>query len=219
MIRVLLADDQTMLRSSLSTLIDAESDLTVVGEAGDGVDAIRLAEQERPEGVGMDIRMPRLDGLAATREICGNPTLAATAVLVVTMFELEEYVYEALRAGAAGFLLKDAPPQQLVDGIRAVHAGESLLAPSVLARVVSHYVGTARPAPGAPDISELTPREREVLVLVAQGYSNAQIEDHLHIARATAKTHMSALLRKTGSRDRAQLVIVAYENGVVGRVL
>lgn len=215
MIRVLLVDDQEMLRSALATIIESDPRISVVGQAADGALAYELAQQARPDVVVMDIRMPGMDGLQATRLICADAGLAETRVLVLTMFELEDYVYQALKAGASGFLLKDAPAEVLVDAIRRIHAGESLLAPSVMRQVIARYVAdpVAPPAP-VPDV---TPREKQVWQLVAEGLSNAEIEDRLFISHATCKTHISALLRKTASRDRAQLVVRAYQSGLARR--
>ncbi|MFT3876251.1 MAG: response regulator transcription factor [Propioniciclava sp.] len=211
-IRVVLADDQTLLRRSLAALIDSEPDLTVVGEAATGADAIAVARATRPDLVLMDIRMPEIDGLTATRRLCADPNLAGTRVVVLTMFELDEYVVEALRAGASGFLLKDTPPQALVDALRTVHAGRALLSPRALGVLVERSLPTAGPR---GSLDGLTPRQTEILTLVARGLSNDQIEAELRITRATLKTHISALLARLGARDRAQLVIAAYEGGLV----
>jgi DNA-binding NarL/FixJ family response regulator len=213
-VRVLLVDDQPLLRRSLAMIIDHAPGLTVVGEAGDGIEAVRVARAERPDVILMDVRMPERDGLTATRQICADPALAATRILVLSMFELDEYVYEALRAGASGFLLKDTRPEDLIGAIRRTHDGESLFAPSILTRLVEHYVGaprTTRPAPAGP----LTSREAEVLTLIGRGLSNDRIADHLTISVKTVKTHVSHLLAKLGARDRAQLVIAAFDAGLV----
>lgn len=211
-IRVVLADDQTLLRRSLAALIDSEPDLAVVGEAATGADAIAVTRTTRPDLVLMDIRMPEIDGLVATRRVCADPDLAGTRVVVLTMFELDEYVVEALRAGASGFLLKDTPPQALVDALRTVHAGRSLLSPRALGVMVERSLPAAGPRGG---LDGLTPRQTEILTLVARGLSNDQIEAELRITRATLKSHISALLARLGARDRAQLVIAAYEGGLV----
>ncbi len=213
MIDVLLVDDQEMLRSALATILGSAPGIRLVGQAGDGATAYDLARHSKPDVVVMDIRMPGMDGLQATRLICADPELTHTRVLVLTMFELEDYVYQALKAGAAGFLLKDAPAATLIDAIERIHGGESLLAPSIMRQVIAHYV--ADPVTPARPIPQVTPREREIWLLVAQGLSNSEIESQLFISHATCKTHISALLRKTGSRDRAQLVVHAYQSGLL----
>jgi DNA-binding NarL/FixJ family response regulator len=213
-VRVMLVDDQPLLRHSLATVIDHAPGLTVVGEAADGVDAIVVAHDTRPDVILMDVRMPRRDGLRATQEICADRALAATRILVLSMFELDEYVYEALRAGASGFLLKDVRPEHLIDAIRRTHQGESLFAPAILTRLVDHYLASPRSMrPSPPDT--LTAREIEVLTLVGEGLSNDQIASCLAIAVKTVKTHISHLLAKAGARDRAQLVIAAFDAGLV----
>ncbi|SPT53671.1 Response regulator protein vraR [Actinomyces bovis] len=217
-IRVLIAEDQALLRSSLAALIGAEPDLEVAAQAADGLEAVELAGSLRPDVVVMDVQMPRLDGVEATRRICADPALAGTRVLVLTMFEVEEYVLGALRAGASGFLLKDAAPQAVVDAVRTVHAGQSLLSPQVMARLLARGVrgcdgGMAEGM--VEQVARLTPRQREVLVLIARGLSNQQIEAELAITRATCRTHITALLSRLGARDRAQLVVAAYEAGLV----
>ncbi|WP_306214380.1 response regulator [Actinoplanes sp. RD1] len=214
MTRVLLADDQPLLRRSLATIIGAEPDLTVVGEAGDGAEALVRARAARPDVVLMDVRMPRVDGLTATRRICADPVLAGCRVLVLSMFELDEYVYEALRAGASGFLLKDARPEDLLDAIRRTARGEALFAPAILTRLVAHYVAVPRPVASARPAG-LTPREREVLQLIGSGLANDEIAAALVISAKTVKTHITHLLAKLAARDRAQLVIAAYDAGLV----
>ncbi|MBT8224017.1 MAG: response regulator transcription factor [Dactylosporangium sp.] len=213
--RVLLVDDQPLLRHSLATIVDNEPDLTVIGEAGDGAEAITVARASVPDIILMDVRMPRLDGLAATRRICADPAFAGTRILVLSMFELDEYVYEALRAGASGFLLKDTRPEVLLDALRRTHRGESLFAPSILTRLVAHYVATPRPERPAPSIRRLTAREVEVLTLIGRGLANSEIATGLAISVKTVKTHISHLLAKLGARDRAQLVIAAFNAGLV----
>lgn len=217
-VRVVLADDEPLLRRTLAMVIDAEPGLAVVGEAGDGADAIAVARATTPDVVVMDVRMPRLDGIEATRRICRLPELASTRVLVLSMFELDEHVFEALRAGASGFLLKDTRPDDLLSAIRRTHRGESLFAPSILARLVEHYV-RVRPAAAAgasaPSLDRLTGREVEVLALVGRGLSNDELATSLSISVKTVKSHVSRLLAKLPARDRAQLVIAAYEGGLV----
>ena len=229
-IRILIAEDQALLRASFAALMNAEPDLAVVGQAAGGAEAVSLAAGTRPDVVVMDIQMPGLSGIEATRRICADPALAGTRVLVLTMFEVEEYVLGALRAGASGFLLKDASPQAVVDAVRTVHAGQSLLSPQVVTTLVARGAVAAGPGGGsgagagavgpggggpAPALERLTPRQREVLVLIAQGMSNAEIETELGIRRATCRSHITALLARLGARDRAQLVIAAYEAGLV----
>ena len=213
-IRVLLVDDQPLLRRSLAMIIDSAPDLVVVGEADNGADALEVARRTRPDVILMDVRMPRLDGLQATRQICAAPELAATRVVVLSMFELDEYVYEALRAGASGFLLKDARPEDLLAAIRRTHHGESLFAPSILGRLVEHYVSVPRAAEPVPP-GQLTGRETEVLTLIGRGLSNDQIAAACTISIKTVKTHVSHLLAKLAARDRAHLVIAAYDAGLV----
>lgn len=212
-VRVLLVDDQPLLRRSLSMIIDNAPGLVVVGEADNGVDALHLARATRPDVILMDVRMPRRDGLRATREICADPSLGNARILVLSMFELDEYVYEALHAGASGFLLKDTRPEDLVEAVRRTHHGESLFAPSILTRLIAHYVAAPRSAARPPET--LTSREVEVLTLVGRGCSNDRIAEHLSISIKTVKTHISHLLAKSGARDRAQLVITAFDAGLV----
>ncbi|SDN58694.1 DNA-binding response regulator, NarL/FixJ family, contains REC and HTH domains [Actinomyces ruminicola] len=207
-VRVLVAEDQALLRASLAALLGAEPDLEVVAQVADGAEAVRLATRLRPDVVLTDIRMPVADGIEATRLI--RAALSDTRVIVLTMFEDDEYILGALRAGAAGFLLKDAEPQAVVDAVRTVHAGQALLSPQALARLL----GPVPPARGG-GIEGLTPRQREVLTLIARGMSNTEIEEELGITRATRRSHVTALLSRLGARDRAQLVIAAYEAGLV----
>ncbi|MCW2816687.1 MAG: Two component response regulator containing a CheY-like receiver domain and an DNA-binding [Nocardioides sp.] len=222
-IRVLLVDDQTLVRAGFRALLDSEPDLEVVGEAVDGAQAVELAVEHLPDVVLMDIRMPRVDGLEATARITADPRLAATKVVVLTTFELDEYVFGALRAGAAGFLLKDVEPVALIEAVRLVHDGQALLAPQVTMRLIEAYVASTAPvavpaAPTPPDrtrLADLTPREREILALVGRGLSNQEIAAELVLSPLTAKTHVSRLFLKLGARDRAQLVVTAYETGLV----
>jgi DNA-binding NarL/FixJ family response regulator len=214
-IRVLLADDQALVRAGFRALLDAEPDIEVVGEAADGAQAVRLAGQTRPDLVLMDIRMPGTDGLAATRLIAADPALVATRIVILTTFELDEYVFEALRAGAAGFLVKDTEPADLVRGIRAVAAGDALLSPGVTRRVIEQFAARAVSPRPPRELAELTDREREVTALVGAGLSNDEIAQRLVVSRATAKTHVSRAMGKLGARDRAQLVVFAYEAGLV----
>ena len=218
-IRVLIAEDQALLRTTLAALLEAEPGMSVVGLAEDGARAVALAAELCPDVVLMDIQMPGLTGIEATRRICADPVLAATRVLILTMFEIDDYVLGALRAGACGFLLKDADPQSLVDAVRTVHEGQSLLSPQVLARLVARMprttsTGTSRNT-WAGEVEALTPRQREVLLLIARGLSNSEIEVELGITRATCRSHITALLARLGARDRAQLVIAAYEAGLI----
>ncbi len=213
-VRVLVADDQPLIRYSLRALIESAPGLAVVGDAASGAEAVRLARELRPDVVLMDIRMPGGDGIEATRGILDDPALAGCRVLVLSMFELDEYVYGALRAGASGFLLKDCEPDRLLEAIRRTHDGESLFAPSVLTRLVAHYVGRTTQGSARPP-ARLTPREVEVLALVGRGLSNHEIAAQLVISVKTVKTHIGSLLAKLHARDRAQLVIAAYDAGLV----
>ena len=214
LIRVLIADDQPLLRQSLAVLINSTPDLEVVGEAATGQDAVGVARELVPDVVLMDIRMPGGDGIQATHRVTTDPVLAHCRVLVLSMFELDDYVYGALRAGASGFLLKDTHPDQLIDAIRRTHAGESLFAPAILTRLVEHYV--RRPAAAhSKTLDRLTDRETDVLIVVARGLSNDEIAAALTISIKTVKTHIGSLLAKLHARDRAQLVITAYEEGLV----
>jgi len=215
-IRVVVADDQALVRAGFRVLVDSAADLQVVGEAGDGVEAVELAHRERPDVVLMDIRMPTMDGLEATRRITALDEAAGVRILMLTTFHLDEYVYQALRAGASGFLLKDTPPADLLAAIRVVAAGDALLAPRVTRRLIEEFARRPEPALATPDaLGALTEREREVLVLVARGLSNAEIAEQLVVSPATSKTHVSRVLTKLGARDRAQLVMLAYETGLV----
>ncbi|MEU7761690.1 response regulator transcription factor [Micromonospora aurantiaca (nom. illeg.)] len=216
MIRVLIADDQALLRGSFRLLVDSTPGLTTVGEAGTGVEAVALAAEHRPDVVLMDVRMPEMDGIEATRRICGDRAIAGTRVVILTTFDLDEYVYGALRAGASGFLLKDTPPAELLAGIRVVAAGEGLLAPTVTRRLIDEFARRPEPARPLPRrLDGVTEREREVLMLIGRGLSNAELAEQLNLSRATVKTHVGRLLTKLAVRDRAQLVIVAYETGLV----
>jgi DNA-binding NarL/FixJ family response regulator len=216
-IAVELIDDQALVRAGFQALLDAEPDITVVAQAADGDTGVALAQQHRPAVVLMDIRMPRLDGLQATARITADPRLANTRVIVLTTFELDEYVFGALRAGASGFLLKDVEPADLVTAVRVVADGEALLAPRLTRRLIEAFVaggGGASPAP-PPGLKALTPRELEVLTLVGQGLANAEIADRLVLSPLTVKTHLARLFAKLAARDRAQLVVAAYEGRLV----
>ena len=214
--RVLVVDDQALLRTAFSSLIDAEDDLEVVGEAADGRQAVQIAARLGPDVVVMDVRMPVMDGIEATRQITAGQGAGVPRVLILTTFDLDEYVFEALRAGASGFALKSRPLEELLSAIRTVAAGEALLAPSVTRRLIAHFAHRA-PAPprAAPCLAELTEREREVLALVARGLSNTELAGTLCVSLPTVKTHVSRILTKLGARDRTQLVILAYESGIV----
>jgi DNA-binding NarL/FixJ family response regulator len=215
MIRVVIADDQALVRGGFRVLVDSADDLTVVGEAADGAEAVALVEQEKPDVVLMDIRMPTMDGLEATRRIVGSAS--DSRVLVLTTFDLDEYVFAALKAGASGFMLKDTPPRDLLWGIRTVAQGDALLSPSITRQLIAEYVNrpASQPATPPPQLEGLTDRELEVLVLVARGWSNGEIAERLYITAATTKSHVSRLLMKLGVRDRAQLIVMAYEVGLV----
>ncbi len=209
MIRVLIADDQALLRGSFKVLVDSEPDLEVVGEAATGAEAVAATLETRPDVVLMDVRMPEMDGIEATRRIGGS-----SRILIVTMFDLDTYVYDALRAGASGFLLKDTPPADLIAAIRVVAAGDALLAPAVTRRLIEEFTRTPL-SPRVRGLDGVTEREREVLTLIARGLSNTEIAQHLQVSLATVKTHIGHLLNKLDARDRAQLVIAAYESGLV----
>ncbi|WOX23484.1 response regulator transcription factor [Streptomyces solicathayae] len=221
MTTVLIADDQPMQRFGFRMLLESQDDMTVVGEAANGSEAVRLAEQYHPDVALMDVRMPGLDGIEATRRIvaAGN----RTRVLIVTTFDLDEYAYDGLRAGASGFLVKDARPEELLAGIRAVASGDAVVAPSLTRRLLDTYVHHLPAAPGAPAtpaaedprLRALTEREREILTVIAQGWTNTEIAERLHLAESTVKTHISRILAKTGARDRVQAVILAYDTQLV----
>jgi DNA-binding NarL/FixJ family response regulator len=216
LIKVLVVDDEALLRSAFCSLIEAQDDLEVVGAAADGREAVELAASTAPDVVVMDVRMPVMDGIEATRRITGDRP--GSRVLILTTFDLDEYVFEALRAGASGFALKSRPPEELLSGIRTIADGEALLAPSVTRRLIEHFADRTRATAKTPwGLADLTEREREVLELVARGLSNAELAATLHVTLPTAKTHVSRLLTKLGARDRTQLAILAYESGVVTR--
>jgi DNA-binding NarL/FixJ family response regulator len=215
MIRCLIADDQAMVREGFGALLGAQDGITVVGLAADGAQAVTLAREAHPDVILMDVRMPVMDGLAATRELLGGGTGSALRVLMLTTFDLDEYVYEALRAGASGFLLKDAPAAELVRAVRVVAAGDALLAPSVTRRLIAGYARRPPPAMRTAALRQLTPREAEVLALIARGLSNTEISEHLVIAEQTTKTHVGRIFMKLALRDRAQAVVFAYESGLV----
>ena len=216
MIRVLLADDQALVRAGFGALLNSEPDIEVVAEAGDGDEAVRLARSTRPDVVLMDIRMPGTDGLAATGRILADPALERTRVVILTTFDLDEYIFEALRSGASGFLVKDTEPRDLLQAVRVVHAGEALLSPGITRRLIADFVKRPNRSPGpSPLLNGLTDREREVLSLVGRGLSNEEIARELVLSPATAKTHVSRAMVKLGVRDRAQLVVLAYETGLV----
>jgi DNA-binding NarL/FixJ family response regulator len=224
MIRVLIADDQALVRAGFRALLDVQDDVEVVDEAANGEQAVRLTRAHRPDLVLMDIRMPQVDGLEATRRITADPELSDVRILILTTFELDEYVFEALRAGASGFLVKDTEPADLVRGVRAVVGGDALLSPGVTRRVIAEFAARSRgpvsgaggSAPfGAKRLEQLTEREREVMSLVAEGLSNEEIAARLFLSPLTAKTHVSRAMVKLGARDRAQLVVFAYESGLI----
>ena len=216
-LRVLIADDQQLVRAGFRMILATQPGLDVVGEAGNGDEAITLARTTRPDVILMDIRMPDTDGIEATRRILAEGADDAPRVVILTTFDLDEYVYDALRAGASGFLLKDVPPEQLIAGIRLVHHGEALLAPSVTRRLTEEFTSSGRPARPDPAtaLRALSPRENEVFRLIARGWSNQQIASHLVVSETTVKTHVTRILTKLGLRDRVQVVVLAYEAGVI----
>jgi DNA-binding NarL/FixJ family response regulator len=214
-IRVLLADDQALVRAGFRALLDAQPDIEVVGEAGDGERAVVLSEELMPDVVLMDIRMPGVDGLAATRRIVADERQAGVKVVILTTFGLDEYVFEAIRVGASGFLVKDTEPDELVQAVRVVAAGEALLSPSVTRRLIGEFAARTREAPPSPALDALTEREREVMALAAEGLTNDEIAERLFLSPLTAKTHVSRAMVKLGARDRIQLVVFAYQSGLV----
>jgi DNA-binding NarL/FixJ family response regulator len=214
-ISVLLADDQALVRAGFSALLDAQDDIEVVAEADDGEEAVRLTKSHVPDVVLMDIRMPGLDGLSATREIAADAQLSSVRIVILTTFELDEYVFESLRVGASGFLVKDTEPVELIRAVRAVASGEALLSPSVTKRLIAEFATRAKEPARDPELADLTDREREVMALVAEGLSNDEIAKRLFVSPATAKTHVSRAMVKLNARDRAQLVVFAYESGLV----
>ncbi|MFD9701418.1 response regulator [Lentzea sp. NPDC059081] len=215
MIRVLLADDQTLVRAGFRSILDGEPDLQVVAEAANGGEAVRLTRELRPDVVLMDVRMPEVDGLEATRRVCADPRLAGVKVIILTTFDLDDYVYGALRAGASGFLLKDTEPSEMINGVRVVARGDALLAPSVTRRLIADVVTRGRRPDPSPRLNVLTAREREIMTVVAEGLSNDEIAVRLVLSPATVKTHVSRIMTKLGARDRAQLVVLSYESGMV----
>jgi DNA-binding NarL/FixJ family response regulator len=215
MTRVVLADDQALVRAGFRALLDAEDGIHVVGEAVDGSDAVRVVRRERPDVVLMDIRMPEIDGLEATRQIVAEERLANVRVVILTTFELDEYVFEAVRSGASGFLVKDTEPDDLVHAVRLVAEGSALLSPSVTKRLIAEFASRAKEPPHAEALEELTAREREVMALVAEGLTNDDIAERFVLSPATVKTHVNRAMMKLGARDRAQLVVLAYESGLV----
>jgi len=215
MIRILLADDQTLIRAGFRALLDAEPDMEVVAEAGTGREAVRLAARDKPDVILMDIRMPDDDGLTATRRILADPSLSGTRIIILTTFELDEYIAEAVRAGAAGFLVKDTEPAELIRAVRVVHEGDALLSPSVTRRIMAQLASQSRAAGKVIPLEQVTEREREVLALVGEGLNNAEIAERLFITPLTAKTHVSRIMTKLMVRDRSQLVVLAYESGLV----
>ncbi len=214
MIRVAIADDQTLVRAGFVSLLAATDDFTVVGEASDGTEAIELARHGRPDVFLMDVRMPRVDGLEATRRIAADPDLASARVIILTTFELDEYVFESLRAGASGFLTKDVEPEALRAAVRTVAEGNALLTPSVTRRVVDAFASAPHRMPDTSRLELLSDRERDVLALVGEGLSNQEIAERLYMSPLTAKTHVSRILQKFGARDRAQLVVIAFQTGL-----
>lgn len=216
MISVVIVDDQELIRTGFELILGSEPDINVVATSGDGLDALEDIDRWRPDVVLMDIRMPRLDGIDTTKQLHDRLGDEAPQVLILTTFDLDEYVYEALRAGAAGFLLKDTPPEALIEGVRTVAAGDALLAPSITRRLISQFAeGTTATTRDVPELADLTDRENEVLLCVARGLSNAEIGSELFVSETTVKTHVSRMLAKLGLRDRVQAVVLAYESGLV----
>jgi DNA-binding NarL/FixJ family response regulator len=215
MIRILLADDQALVRAGFRSLLDAQDGIEVIGEAADGEEAVRLAKDLAPDVVLMDIRMPGMDGLAATKRIAEDERLDQTRIIILTTFDVDEYVFEAVRGGASGFLVKDTEPAELIQAVRVVAGGEALLSPSVTRRLIEEFATRAKEPKPSTDLEALTDREREVMALVATGLTNEEIAQQLFISPATAKTHVSRAMMKLGARDRAQLVVFAYETGLV----
>jgi DNA-binding NarL/FixJ family response regulator len=213
MIRVLLADDQELVREGFRMILDAQEEIQVVGEATDGAEAVALARELRPDVILMDVRMPGTDGITATRRLL-HPGDTKTRVLILTTFDLDEYVYEAMKAGASGFLLKDVPRSQLIEGVRTIARGDALLSPTITRRLVEEFVRRPRPDDVPSDLVELTGRELEVMRMVARGLSNAEIAAQLHLSEATVKTHVAHILQKLALRDRVQVVVLAYESGL-----
>lgn len=215
MISVLLADDQALVRAGFRSLLDAQEDIDVIGEAADGEEAIRLARDLSPAVVLMDIRMPGMDGLAATKRITEDERLSKTRIIILTTFDVDEYIFEAIRSGASGFLVKDTEPAELIQAVRVVASGEALLSPGITRRLIEEFATKAKEPGRARELDSLTDREREVMALVGEGLSNEEIAQRLVVSPATAKTHVSRAMMKLGARDRAQLVVMAYESGLV----
>ena len=215
MIRVGLADDQALVRSGFASLLDAEYDLEVIGEAANGHEAVRLAIREKPDVLLMDIRMPGLDGIAATRQIAARPALASVHVVILTTFGLDEYIFDSIRAGAAGFLVKDTDAAELLRAVRVVAGGDALLSPAVTRRLIAEFAARTSDARRVPGLRDLTDREREVVALVAEGLSNEEIAGQIFVSQSTVKTHVARALMKLHARDRAQLVVLAYQSGLV----
>jgi DNA-binding NarL/FixJ family response regulator len=214
-ISVLLADDQALVRAGFRSLLDAQEDIDVIGEAADGEEAIRLARDLSPAVVLMDIRMPGMDGLAATKRITEDERLSKTRIIILTTFDVDEYIFEAIRSGASGFLVKDTEPAELIQAVRVVASGEALLSPGITRRLIEEFATKAKEPGRARELDSLTDREREVMALVGEGLSNEEIAQRLVVSPATAKTHVSRAMMKLGARDRAQLVVMAYESGLV----
>ncbi len=214
-VTVLVVDDQALVRSGFAALLDAESGIEVVGEAADGAAAVALATARRPDVVLMDIRMPGVDGIEATRRIAADPALAGVHVIILTTFDLDEYIFDGLRAGAAGFLVKDTDAAELIRAVRVVAAGESLLSPTVTRRLIGEFTARSGPVAAVPGVDDLTAREREVAVLIASGLTNSEIANRIYVSQSTVKTHAARAMMKLGARDRAQLVVFAYQAGLV----